>query len=218
MSELHKHVLKTVESLNSLISNPEAGDNLRRLETDLKSTLAPYSIHHSPEATSMFFNNIQKPFLNALVENIKERLPDTNIFSNFEILNPLKLPDTSEQMAITRYGEVEIEKLAEHYGLGGVPLISSDDLKSEWLDFRIYMLSNCTKVTMKDVLSSLALQSSTISTVYPNLSKLAQVFLALPISTADCEADQDSIKKSDVKCNFKSLHAYIHRSTSTRKV
>ena len=85
MSELHKHVLTTVESLNSFISNPEAGDNFRRLETDLKSTLAPYSIHHSPEATSMFLNNIQKPFLNALVENIKERLPDTNIFSNFEL-------------------------------------------------------------------------------------------------------------------------------------
>ena len=88
-------------------------------------------------------------------------------------------------MATENYGEKEIEELAEHYGVGDSPLISSENLKSEWLDFRIYMLSNCTKMTMKELLSSLALQDSTISVVYPNLSKLAQVFMALPIGTAD---------------------------------
>ena len=62
MSELHKHVKTTIESLNTLSSNPESGDNFRKLDTDLESTLAPYNIHHSPEATSNFLNKIQKPF------------------------------------------------------------------------------------------------------------------------------------------------------------
>ena len=127
------------------------------MNTDLESTLAPHNIPHSPEATSMFLNNVQKPFLIALIENINERLPDTGIFSNFDILNPLKLPATSQEMATENYGEKEIEELAEHYGVGDSPLISSENLKSEWLDFRIYMLSNCTKMTMKKLLSSLAL-------------------------------------------------------------
>ena len=195
MSELHKHVSTTVEGLSSLISNPEVGENFRNLNTDLESTLAPHNIPHSPEATSMFLNNVQKPFLIALIENINERLPDTGIFSNFDILNPLKLPATSQEMATENYGEKEIEELAEHYGVGDSPLISSENLKSEWLDFRIYMLSNCTKMTMKELLSSLALQDSTISVVYPNLSKLAQVFMALPIGTADCERGFSTMKR-----------------------
>ena len=81
--------------------------------------------------------------------------------------------------------------------VGDSPLISSENLKSEWLDFRIYMLSNCTKMTMKELLSSLALQNSTatISVVYRNLSKLAQVFMALPNGTADCEQGFSTMKK-----------------------
>ena len=54
----------------------------------------------------------------ALIENINERLPDTDIFSNFDILNPLKLPVTSQEMATENYGEKEMEELAEHYGVG----------------------------------------------------------------------------------------------------
>ena len=74
----------------------------------------------------------------ALIENINERLPNRDIFSNFDILDPLKLPATSQKMATENYGEKEIEKLAEHYGVGDSPLISPDNTKSEWLDFRIY--------------------------------------------------------------------------------
>ena len=50
-------------------------------------------------------------------------------------------------------------------------------------------------MTMKELLSSLALQDSTISVVYPNLSKLAQVFMALPIGTADCERGFSTMKR-----------------------
>ena len=70
MSELHKYVSTTVESLNSLSSYPESRDNFGKLETDLESTLAPYKIHYSPEATSMFLNNILKAIPKALIENI----------------------------------------------------------------------------------------------------------------------------------------------------
>ena len=45
------------------------------------------------------------------------------------------------------------------------------------------------KMSMKEHLSSLALHRSTVSVAYPNLSKVAQVFLALPVGTADCERE-----------------------------
>ena len=60
MSELYKHVSTIVEGLNSLITNPEASESFRNLNTDLGSTLPLYDIHRSPEAASMFLNNIQK--------------------------------------------------------------------------------------------------------------------------------------------------------------
>lgn len=67
-------------------------------------------------------DRIQKPFLHALVKNIKERLPNTDVFSNFKIFNPLKLPDTVENMCIAKYGEVQVEELGEKYGVGDSPL------------------------------------------------------------------------------------------------
>ena len=103
MSELHSHVQTTVASLDSLNSHP--GENFNQLDSDLLSSLAPYNISYSHEATRRFLDQIQRPFLNALIENIKERLPDTNVFSNFEIFNPLKLPDTVENLCNAKYGE-----------------------------------------------------------------------------------------------------------------
>ena len=101
-----------------------------------------------------------------------------------------------------------MEKLGEKYGLGDSPITSFDDLKSEWLDFRIYMLSNCDKMSMKNLLSLLATQNSTVSTVYSNLSKLAQIFLALSIGTADCEREFSTMKRiktrlqSQIRCQM----------------
>ena len=52
-----------------------------------------------------------------------------------------------------------------------------------------------TMMTMKEHLSSLALQSSTVAVAYPNISRVAQVFLVLPVSTADCERGFTTMKR-----------------------
>ena len=64
MSELHSHVQTTVASLDSLNSHP--GENFNQLDSDLLSSLAPYNISYSHEATRRFLDQIQRPFLNAL--------------------------------------------------------------------------------------------------------------------------------------------------------
>lgn len=98
MSEVHTHVTTTIEGLTALIDNPEAGENFHRLTTELESTLAPYSIPHPPKVASAFLNNVQNhSSYIPLIENIKERLPDTNIFSYYDIFNPFKLPATPEE-------------------------------------------------------------------------------------------------------------------------
>ena len=98
-------------------------------------------------------------------------------------------------MLTQKYGEDAIDELAKHYGSGESPFLCSADLRLEWLDHQTYMIINCTKMSMKEHLSSLALHRSTVSVAYPNLSQVAQVFLALPVSTADCERGFSTMKR-----------------------
>ncbi len=71
LSQLNAHVSVTVQSLNELINH--SGDNFSKLKSDIETKLSPYNITYSPEAESRFQNQIQKPFIKALVENIENR-------------------------------------------------------------------------------------------------------------------------------------------------
>ena len=106
----------------------------------------------------------------------------------------MKLPGTCEEAARTHYGEDSVEKLGEHYGSGDTPVVDKEELSTEWFDLRIYLINNCSAVTLKDVLILLA-KSDTMSTVYRNFSKLSQIFLTLPVSTADCERAFSTMKR-----------------------
>ena len=110
-------------------------------------------------------------------------------------LNPLKLPGTAEETAQSHYGEESVQKLGEHYGSGDTPIVDKEELLPEWFDARIYLVSNCSIMSMKDVLTLLTKSDTAISTVYPNFCKLSQFFLTLPVSTADCERTFSTIKK-----------------------
>ena len=107
--------------------------------------------------------------------------PTRNFFARFEVLNPLKLPGTGEEAAQNHYGEESVQKLGEHYGSGDTPIVDSDELSTEWFDLRIYLINNCSTLSIKDVLTLLAKSDTIISTVYPNFCKLSQIFLTLPV-------------------------------------
>lgn len=137
--------------------------------------------HCGSGAKQAFRTQILKQFIEVLTSNIKERLPDTGLFSDFDILNPLKLPKTAEEAAESHYGEVSVQNLGNHYGIGDASIINSDELSSEWLDLRVYLILNCSSLRMKDVLCLLAKKETTISSIYPNFSKLSQPFQYLQL-------------------------------------
>ena len=110
-------------------------------------------------------------------------------------MNPLKLPGTAEEAAQSHFGEKSVKKLANHYGSGDTPIVNSDLLENEWYDLRIYLIINCSTLSLKDVLTLLVDATTTTSTIYPNFSKLAQIFLKLPVSTADCERAFSAMKR-----------------------
>ena len=191
MSALHKHIATTVDALKLLLHTD--GEYMAKLDSELATSLASSGItHQGSGAEQDFRTQILKRFIEAITNNIKERFPDTGIFSDFDILNPLKLPSTVEEAAESHYGEENVRKLGDHYGVGD---ISSEELSSEWVDLRVYLILNCSNLSMKDILCLLAKKETTISSVYPNFSKLSQIFLTLPISTADCERAFSTMKR-----------------------
>ena len=178
-------VSSTIQSLELL--KQQDGMFAKQLESDLSSSLAPFSIHHSSEMKERFQRCILQNFLQVLTQNIKQRFPDTGMYANFEILNPGKLPQTAELGMEHEYGEKAVEELGKFYGIGDTPLVDSEMLNVEWCDLRTYMILNYRNKTMKEVLIALSDNESVLSTVYPNFCKLAQVCLLLPLNTADCE-------------------------------
>ena len=57
-----------------------------------------------------FDTSVYTPFIKALITHIKEKLPDTGIFSAFSILDPNKLPSTAEDVSLS-YGEDHVQTL-----------------------------------------------------------------------------------------------------------
>ena len=96
-----------------------------------------------------------------------------------------------------------MQKLGEHYTSGDTPIVDSDELSTEWFDLRIYLINNCSTLSIKDVLILFAKSNTTISTVYPNFCKLAQLFLTLPVSTADCERAFSTMKRIKTRLRSK---------------
>ena len=175
----------TIENLQLL--SDQTGYLARKLDSDLSSSLAPFDIRHSPEMKHRFQQHILQKFLHSVVQNIKDRFPDTSIYANFKVLTPINLPQTAEEAVEIRYGEKEVQKLGQQYGIGDQPFIHSEELMLEWSDLRTYMILNCASKTMIEMLEMLSDHGSALSTVYPNFNKLAQVCLLLPLNTAGCE-------------------------------
>lgn len=183
VSQLHLLVTSTIEALELLCTSK--GPRSNTLDFDLQNSLASCEVTVTPELKHQFDTRVYNPFIKALITHIKERLPDTGIFSAFPILDPSKLPSTAEEAVSLGYGDNHVETLKKQYGQGDHAIVV-DDLKAEWSDLQLYLCMHCRNLSMADVLKMLT-TDTTLLLIYPNFVKLAQVCLTLPISTADCE-------------------------------
>ena len=192
LSQLHSLVSSTIETLELLCLSK--GPRYNMLDFDLENSLAGCEISVTPELKHQFHTRVYLPFIKALTSHIKERLPDTEIFAAFSILDPAKLPPTSEEIVSQNYGEVHVNTLEKHYGNGDSAIVNSDSFKSEWFELRLYLSMHCHTLSVTEVLHLLT-TDTTLSLAYPNFVKLAQVCLTLPISTADCEREFSTMRR-----------------------
>ena len=107
LCQLHQLVESTLLSLRLLLVSP--GPQLVKLDSDLEGSLSQFAINVNADMKKQFQDKIHKPFIEALLNHIKERLPDTGIFTAFSVFDPKRLPATAERAALQKYGEIEVE-------------------------------------------------------------------------------------------------------------
>ncbi len=87
-----------------------------------------------------------------------------------------------------------LQVLIEHYCQQDPPFIAELGLKSEWEMFRVLLSTTYSSWSHYQVMK-MVVGNRTVRTLYPNLCKLAQICLILPLSTADCERAFSTMKR-----------------------
>ncbi|CAB5387263.1 unnamed protein product [Rhizophagus irregularis] len=86
-----------------------------------------------------------KSFSEAIVDSIKSRFPQSNLYYSFRIFDPKLLPIKESELG--KYGDEDIKKLSDYYGIDKVDeegnvmekIVDSDDVKQEWEVAKYYI-------------------------------------------------------------------------------
>ena len=156
----------------------------------------------SMEVISSFQENVTKPFISNLKENVSSRFASSGqVVSALSIFDPKKLPGDPEKLS--SYGDTSIATLLKHYGVERPaetiegeetvrePVVSSD-ITNEWKTYRQYMAKQ-PEENMKLQLKQLT-SNEMLKTMFPNLNTLASISLSIPVATASVERSFSQMK------------------------
>lgn len=203
--------------LEELKSVAEKQSPLERLRTDLaedgrlhNSGLTPLTAHDET-----LLKNLTSKYVRALQDNIASRFMDSlPILSAFKIFDPVAVPPKSEQ-SFSDYGSKEIKILAEYlYQLetGESKVQKTEELICEWRKFKYSILKlksempadvvkppknkELTSQTPTEwLLHHMLSNQSTYSHFVPELLRLAEVCMSLPVSNAWPERGASAVKR-----------------------
>lgn len=203
--------------LEELKSVAEKQSPLERLRTDLaedgrlhNSGLTPLTAHDET-----LLKNLTSKYVRALQDNIASRFKDSlPIPSAFKIFDPVAVPPKSEQ-SFSDYGSKEIKILAEYlYQLetGESKVQKTEELICEWRKFKYSILKlksempadvvkppknkELTSQTPTEwLLHHMLSNQSTYSHFVPELLRLAEVCMSLPVSNAWPERGASAVKR-----------------------
>eukprot|EP00118_Oscarella_pearsei_P000684 m.5555 g.5555 ORF g.5555 m.5555 type:complete len:283 (+) comp13492_c0_seq1:3-851(+) len=179
----------TVASLEQLIAVD--GVNLKALPAFLEQVDPEICIEEGNNLGYDYFqNSVRKPFLEFLIQNLKERFADLPIIASWSIFNPSSLPRVGENASkeeisvFLAYGNEEIKALSSQFASA---VASEDESLSEWSSFRQYMHENWMTQTQEEIISTLCLEGTMFPKIFPNMSSLAKICRVVPVHTADVE-------------------------------
>ncbi|XP_070571402.1 zinc finger protein 862-like [Ptychodera flava] len=141
-------------------------------------------------AGKQMFDEAKREFIDNITKNISDRFPDKALLSAFSILDPQNLP-TENSPEFHTYGNDSLAVLLDHFGKDRCDaagenheaFVSPSCVEIEWSMCK-YELSNYENKTMQQTWEILL---SRRQEEYPELCKLTQIALLIPVATVDCE-------------------------------
>ena len=174
--------------------------DLQDLSSNLEAAIGTVITESS---ISTFLNTVAEPLICDLRDNIVSRfVSSANVVSAFCLFNPIKFTNI-ESTELCSYGKDPVEVLLAHYGtekpaeiLSGeyctCEAIISSDVHSEWTTYKNFLAisrKDDTTSQLKELVTN-----DTLRALCPNLSKLGEICLPLPLSTASVEGSFSQMK------------------------
>ena len=184
-----------------LRTNP--GFHQNKLDADLQESLSQSNISAMKQ---QFHTHIFLPFIDALSSHIQERLPDTDVFAAFAVLDPSRLPTSLEEAVSQKYGDThaQVDQIQQQYG-GENGVIA---LKPEWYQLRCYLCMHCRSHSMLEILQLLA-TNTTLHTSFPNFCKLAESLCQFTLPTAKELSPQCAESRATYVVKWRMKHSTI---------
>ncbi|CAH1242606.1 ZNF862 [Branchiostoma lanceolatum] len=189
LTEVHTAVETKKEVIRLARDQPLEGRRLSELDEDLRpgGRLDGLDIQVSDKQREDFAR-LRRSFIDHLLENLDERFPQTELLSAFGVLDPGSRPVEMPG----DYGWDEMDRLATFYADGHSP-IDREALRDEWIAFRQH-LGRYRRKTPKDMCYVLS-ANPTLGCQYPNIQRLYQRMVVIPVHTADCERAFSTLKR-----------------------
>jgi len=169
-----------------------AGPNLSKVDQVLSTELEAFSIEATSAQKEAFKSNIQAKYIEAIVNELRDRFPHVELLGAFSIFDPQNLPSDDE--LLSTYGQDKLDILSAAYGEGHDPVLDTEECASEWEGFKVMMKNNYTSMTMRQMFKHLCTNQS-LQDMYPQLTMLAIIGALVPVSTAECERAFSSMNR-----------------------
>ena len=179
----------TISSLSLLRTQP--GVHLQKIDDVLRDLSTQFGITVTDSDNEYFQKHVREKYVDALVDNLKDRFSDVGVVNAFESVLDQKSTQVYQSLPeseFNNYGANDIDTICEHF----CESVKPDTLKREWLTLKHTLVQDFTSPT--EVMQTLA-SDETLSLIYPDFSKLSAVALVLPVSTADCERGFSTTKR-----------------------
>jgi hypothetical protein len=158
---------------------------------DCKTEYRKVQLKDNNEETKNDILNVLQNFVNEICKNLKSRFPqeETCVLSALDkILNPKRLPIRAADLK--SYGEQHLAIVTKHFcqkphHSADSIFVSPDQIISEWHDCSLQMHAN-RSIGLADFCKQL-ITTPHYTTQYPNLIKLANLALIVPVTSVECE-------------------------------
>ncbi|XP_076462585.1 uncharacterized protein LOC143294950 [Babylonia areolata] len=169
------------------------------LSSDLEDGV--FKGHHKVARNAAHFDTVKTAFLQAMIDNLETRFPDTEKMAQFSIFGMKPLQFVADRDLET-WGNEDMQKIADFYcnsqqhkGPDGTVYVSQPYLKcetadvlKEWMRCKTIVKHNRYPThTLSSLWGALASLQQDGSLDCPHLMKLAALVLTHPVHSCDCE-------------------------------